>query len=137
MFNEGGFFAHATPSRVVFSPSGLDHLGAEVDTLRGCRLLLVCGTSMRKSGAFEHVLTALGDCVAAVFDAVVPHSSLDVMDTGVEVLRETKAELVVSLGGGSAIDTAKAMILLHAEGGTLEPASHVRVLVAYGKILKT
>lgn len=120
MFGEGGFFQHLTPSKVVFSPAGLDRLGDEIDALGGRRVLLVCGTSVRKSEAFELVRGALGARVVEVFDGVVPHSSPEVVDAGVETLRGTGADLVVSLGGGSAIDTAKGMILLHAEGGTLE-----------------
>lgn len=120
MFAEGGFFQHLTSSKVVFSPDGLERLATEVEALGGRRALLVCGASVRKSEAFELTRTILGERLATVFDGVVPHSSLEVVDAGVEALRETHPDLVISLGGGSAIDTAKAMILLHAEGGTLE-----------------
>ncbi|MBI1959805.1 MAG: iron-containing alcohol dehydrogenase, partial [Candidatus Rokubacteria bacterium] len=113
-------FQHFTPSKVVFAPAGLEPLGAELDTLGARRLFLVCGTTVRKSEAFELTRAALGSRLVDVFDEVVPHSSVEVVDAGVARLRAAAPDAVVSLGGGSAIDTAKAIVLLHAEGGTLE-----------------
>jgi alcohol dehydrogenase class IV len=114
-----GAFQHLTRTKVVFAPDDLEPLAAEVDAA-GRHAVLVCGTTVRRSAAFELVEKALGERIVAVFDAVVPHSSPEIVAAGVELLRDTRPDLVVSLGGGSAIDTAKAMILLHAEGGTLE-----------------
>ena len=115
-----GAFEHLAPSKVVFAPAGLEPLGAQLDALGARRLFLVCGTTVRKSEAFELTCAALGSRLVHVFDEVVPHSSLEVVDAGVARLRAAAPDAVVSLGGGSAIDTAKAIVLLHAEGGTLE-----------------
>ncbi len=120
MFVEDGFFQHLTPTKVVFSPNDLELLKDEVEALGRKRLLLVCGTSVRKSVALKMAQAALGERLVGVFDHVIPHSSPEIVDAGVGALRETKADCVVSIGGGSSIDTAKCMILLHAEGGTLE-----------------
>ncbi len=112
-------FQHVARTKIVFAPEGLDQLPSEVEAL-GHRAVLVCGATVRASETFELVFKALGHHVVEVFDAVVPHSSPDIVAAGADVLRAARPDIVVSLGGGSAIDTAKAMILLHAEGGRLE-----------------
>ncbi|MGB9599869.1 MAG: iron-containing alcohol dehydrogenase, partial [Myxococcota bacterium] len=54
-----------------------------------------------------------------VYDEAVPDSGLHIIDKGAEFGRSVGADAVVSLGGGSAIDTAKGIAILLKEGGSI------------------
>jgi alcohol dehydrogenase class IV len=56
---------------------------------------------------------------AVIFDDTVPDPTSDSLDAGVTALKEHAADLVIGLGGGSPMDTAKALALLAAQGGTM------------------
>jgi alcohol dehydrogenase class IV len=107
-----GAFQHLTRTKVVFAPDDLEPLAREVDAA-GRHAVLVCGTTVRNSRAFDLVTKALGERIVTVFDAVVPHSSPGIVAAGVELLRDARFELLVSLGGGSAIDTAGKIQMLY------------------------
>jgi len=76
-----------------------------------------------------HVATVSGalrsaGVTVAVFDRVIENPDTDVVQACVECLRGANARAVVAVGGGSAIDTAKAGALLLANGGTLADFWH-------------
>lgn len=54
-----------------------------------------------------------------VFHDTVSDPTTDVISAGVERLREASYDSVVAIGGGSSIDTAKGMSVLHANGGQM------------------
>src|ERR1700722_18147535 len=55
----------------------------------------------------------------AVFQDTVSDPTTEVIAAGVEVLRAAPYDSLVAIGGGSPIDTAKGMSVLHANGGAL------------------
>jgi alcohol dehydrogenase class IV len=55
----------------------------------------------------------------AVFQDTVSDPTTEVIDIGVEKLREAPYDSVIAIGGGSPIDTAKGMSVLHANGGAM------------------
>ncbi|MCP4622224.1 MAG: iron-containing alcohol dehydrogenase, partial [bacterium] len=55
---------------------------------------------------------ALGDKLAVVFDKVVPDSDPKIVNLGASIAREHNVDGIVSVGGGSSIDTAKAIAVL-------------------------
>jgi alcohol dehydrogenase len=54
-----------------------------------------------------------------VFTEVKPDSSVDVVNRGAAKAKELGADAIVSIGGGSSIDTAKGIAIVHAFGGSL------------------
>jgi maleylacetate reductase len=100
-------FTHELMSgRVVFGDGALGRVAAEVDRLGGRRVLLI-GTA--GSAAVEAVAAGLGDTVAARIGRVVQHVPAPVAANAVEVAKAAGADLVVTVGGGSAIGLAKAV----------------------------
>jgi alcohol dehydrogenase class IV len=85
------------------------------------RPLIVTDPYIAKSGILERA-TALLDAAAvpwALFADTVPDPTTEVIDTGVGRLHAGDFDSIVAIGGGSSIDTAKGMSVLHANGGRM------------------
>ena len=111
-------FRHtAYPVRVYAGDDALSNLGAAVARTGGKRPLVVCGQSVaRRTNLPERVAAALGRAPAGVFDGVQAGSPVAAALEGVRMAREVEADVIVAVGGGSAVVTARAIIILLAEG---------------------
>ena len=98
-------FEFATATRIVFGEGVLAEVPAAARAM-GELALLVTGRSRQRT-----LLPAV-----ATF-AVEGEPTVDVVRRGVEAAREAGADLVIALGGGSAIDAGKAIAALVANGG--------------------
>ena len=112
------FRSVALPVRVHGGSNVIARLGDEVDRLRAQRILVVCGqTVAHKTDLLDRVKDSLGDKLAGVFDAVQASSPLPSVELATAQARDAGADLIVALGGGSAVVTARAIIILLGEGG--------------------
>jgi maleylacetate reductase len=73
--------------------------------------LLVSGTLNRETEEIGRIRAALGNACAAVFDRVPPHTPRKAVIEAVEMARSVGADLIVTVGGGSVTDAAKAVQL--------------------------
>ena len=74
-------------------------------------LLMVSGTLHRQTGEIAQIRAALGHTCAAVFDRVPPHTPRGAVIEAAAMAREADADLIVTIGGGSVTDAAKAVQL--------------------------
>ena len=114
-------FVHRTPaSRVVFGTGCIATLGDELARMKVRRPLVLSGPRTAASGLHGAVRAALAGTDALWFNEVATHTPAEVVAHLVEVARRAQVDGFVSVGGGSASDTAKATALWLAEGGRLE-----------------
>ncbi len=95
---------------------------AEVVRASGRRALLVCGQeAMRRSGILERALNDLqrAGVYTVVYDAVHGEPDLDTVQAAVDLARQEQAEVVIGIGGGSAMDVGKAAAVLCTQPGTV------------------
>jgi alcohol dehydrogenase class IV len=113
-------FLFNAPTRVVFGAGSAADTGIELAAL-GCRraLLVTDRFLLEKTDVVSRVRAALGAACAGVFADVPADSGVHVVDAGAEAGRACDADSVVSVGGGSVIDTAKGIAILLKEGGAL------------------
>ncbi len=73
------------------------------------------------SGALDRLLDILkrADIAARAFTEVVPDPTVAAVDAAVDLLKEGDHDCVIGFGGGSPIDTAKAVAILGSRGGTM------------------
>ena len=104
-------FTFHNPTRIHFGRTALDHLEEEV--LRyGTKVLLVYGGgSIKRIGLYDQVMSILLKLGAQVWElgGIQPNPRLSPVYKGIDLCREHGIELVLAVGGGSAIDTAKAI----------------------------
>jgi alcohol dehydrogenase class IV len=99
------------PTRIVTGNGCFAKLGRQVAE-HGRRAMLVCGAgSLRASGRLDQALDLLreGGVETTLFDAVTGEPTLDVVQEGLHRARSDGVEVVIGIGGGSAIDAAKAI----------------------------
>ncbi len=102
--------AFRAPGKILFGAGALGSLGPEARRL-GRRAVLATGRrAMAEAGVTERCLAALAEAGvdAALFDQVEPEPDVTTVDRLREAVRAHGADLVVGLGGGSALDAAKA-----------------------------
>ena len=84
----------------------------------GCRrAMIVTDAGVRKAGLAQLVQDALCDFYVGVFEDVPADSDLATVDAATAKARELGADCIVSVGGGSVIDTAKAVCVTLKNGG--------------------
>lgn len=77
---------------------------------RGKRLFLVTDPFFMKNGTAQQIAQASGCPEVEIFDGVRPDPSVELAAEGTARLRAFNPDLVAALGGGSAMDCAKAMV---------------------------
>lgn len=117
-----------TPPKVLFGCGCFADIGAEAGAL-GRRALVVTGRSaMRRAGITQRCVEALRAAgrEAALFEEVEHDPSLATVDRGREAAVEAEADVVIGIGGGSALDAAKAVAVLANKPGAAADYLHGR-----------
>ncbi len=122
-------FEFATVQRIVFGPGSLKELGPAAAGL-GRRALLVVGMDPSRAQRAVDLLSGAG--VASVIVQVSGEPTTDTVRVAAATAHDERCDLVVAFGGGSSMDTAKAVASLVTNGG--EPLDYIEV-VGRGKAL--
>ncbi|OFW57901.1 MAG: hypothetical protein A2W01_02945 [Candidatus Solincola sediminis] len=113
-------FIYKNPTRIVFGVNSLNDLGPEMNLLNGSKAFIITDKGVEEAGLVDKVVKALGSRWVGTYNEVPQDSGIHIVNQAAEIAREKGADLVVSVGGGSVIDTAKGVALLLMEGGKLE-----------------
>lgn len=117
------------PTKVVFgSGSSTGELESEMSSLGCSRAVVVTDQGIINAGIADPVLATLGEKCVGVFSDVPQDTGVDVVNLGAAFAGERGADMVISIGGGSVIDTAKGMCILLTEGGSLADHEGIQLL---------
>ena len=107
------------PTRIYFG-SGMTSRLKEIveENFRGAGLYLVTDRGIIDSGIAEKVLSQYPE--AQVFDEIEQNPKHSTVNTAGEIVRKIKPDGIIGLGGGSAMDAAKAVALLATNPGNIE-----------------
>jgi aldehyde dehydrogenase (NAD+) len=126
-------FSWAGPTKLTIGPGRVAAVADEVSKLGGTRVLLISDRGIEKAGLLPVVQGALGSLLKATFLDVPQDSGLPTVDAAALAGREAGVDAVVSIGGGSVIDTAKATAICLGAGG--KAIDHIGVMQLRGKPL--
>ncbi|MFZ0011883.1 MAG: iron-containing alcohol dehydrogenase [Halobacteriota archaeon] len=122
-------FVYFGPTKIIFgSGSSTAELESEMSALGCSRAVVVTDPGIIKAGLSEKIIKTLGDKCVGVFSDVPQDTGIDVVNRGAAFAREKGADIVISIGGGSVIDTAKCMCILLTEGGDLANFEGIQLL---------
>jgi len=118
-------FEFATANRIVFGVGALEQAAPAAATF-GSRALVVTGSNPARAQPLLDALRAAG--VEHETCAVAHEPTVDGVRAGAQQARERACDVIIGLGGGSAIDAAKAIAALLTNGG--DPFDYLEVIGA-------
>lgn len=113
-------FTYYSPTEIIFGRGKLEET-AKLAKRFGNKALLVTGKGKSSVNAARRILELLqgAGIETAHYDGVTPNPTTDLVTEGAEIAKELGAEVIIGLGGGSAMDTAKAIAVEASHPGTV------------------
>lgn len=123
-------YEYIRQERVIYGQPAAGAVASEAERLGAKRALIVTSKSVASSKIVAAITNALGARHAGIFDGCTEHTPRECEIAAAAAARAVDADLIVTVGGGSAIDAAKALLLCLAEGiGDAEALGAYRVQV--------
>ena len=114
-------FNFFTPTQLIFGPGRLEEL-KEVAPKYGSKCLLVCrpleGSLKLTYQRVENLLNSVNVKVI-FFDEIIPNPTIEGIEKGVITAVKNQVDFVLGVGGGSVMDSAKLIALLHNPEGVI------------------
>jgi alcohol dehydrogenase class IV len=111
-------FIFKMPTRVNFGIGITKNLGDIVKSYGGTKVFVLSDPIIAASPIMESVRAGLGDTPYDLYTDTKPDPTIEAVDTVTEVLKNSGCDIVVSVGGGSPIDLAKAITVLQTNEGS-------------------
>ncbi len=121
-------FIFRNPTKIIFGKGSASEVLQEVEALKGKKVLLVTDKFLEKSEMVEKVKKSLSNKFAGMFSDIEPDTGTHIVDKGADYARSIGADCIVTVGGGSSIDTAKGIAVVLATGGKIEDNSGINFL---------
>ena len=105
-------FTYYAPTRIVFGKESEEKLPQLIQQYGGKRVLVhYGGGSAKRSGLLDKVFTMLDDAGIAYVElgGVVPNPVLSLVKEGIDLCQKEKVDFILAVGGGSVIDSSKAI----------------------------
>ncbi|MFK7790235.1 MAG: iron-containing alcohol dehydrogenase, partial [Phycisphaeraceae bacterium] len=117
---------HTPGTRLVFGDGAIEHLGTLCAEQGAKRVMIISDPGVTKAGHTERGLDIIkrAGLDATTFASVHENPSTADVDAAVQAANEFKPDLLVGLGGGSAIDTAKGCNFIYTNGGVMADYHH-------------
>lgn len=109
-------FSFYMPTQLIFDNGAANNLHQYV---KGTSLLVVSDPFLFNNGTAERIARATGIAKVAYFSEVEPNPSCQTIDRAAAVARENKVDVVIGLGGGSAMDASKMVACLVDNPGSI------------------
>ncbi|MBS0524027.1 MAG: iron-containing alcohol dehydrogenase [Proteobacteria bacterium] len=106
-----GIHGHQDIERVVYGRPAGAAVRAEAERLGAKRVFVTTTRSVAQSALLADVIRELGDRYAGVYAGITAHSPRPCVVEGAQRARAARADLIVTVGGGSAIDATKVMLI--------------------------
>ncbi|MHB8091667.1 MAG: iron-containing alcohol dehydrogenase [Syntrophales bacterium] len=113
------FFTWVNRPRILYAPGVRKEIGFEMSQLGGTRVALFTDRGLVNAGVAEMVISEVKNSVlelAGVFDGVLQDARIEVINAGAAFYRSVKADCMIAVGGGSVMDTAKAVNIMIGSG---------------------
>ena len=113
-------FTYYNRTKIIYGRGTEKEVGAEARKLADKVLLHFGGGSIKRSGLYDTVVVSLREHGVKIVElgGVVPNPRLDLVREGIELCRRENITLILAVGGGSVVDSAKAIAMgVHEKNG--------------------
>ncbi|WP_195989236.1 iron-containing alcohol dehydrogenase [Clostridium sp. D53t1_180928_C8] len=104
-------FNYQNGTKLIFGKNTEESIGTEVKKYSKKVLLHYGGGSIKKSGLYDRIINSLNKEDIEIFElsGVKPNPRVSLVRKGIEVCRKENIDFILAVGGGSVIDSAKAI----------------------------
>ncbi|TAK20807.1 MAG: iron-containing alcohol dehydrogenase [Chloroflexota bacterium] len=126
-------FRYGATSRIVFGPGKAREAGEIARELNGTAALVMTDAGLYKLGITATIEASLREAGVRVeiFDGVVTEPTVPSVEAAVAIFRDRSCDVIIGVGGGSSMDSAKAVSLLVGNGGQFTDYTERRVGVEW------
>jgi len=113
------FFTWVNRPKIMYSPGLRSELGYEMGELGGNKVVIYTDKGLVEAGVTEMVAEEVRNSdleLVGIFDKIIQDARIDSINEGAEFYRNKGADSMVVVGGGSVMDTAKAINIMAGEG---------------------
>lgn len=112
-------FTVTQPTQIQFGAGAISNLATTVKEFNGSNVFLVVDPGLVKAGLIKPITAPLKKAKIpfTVYDKIDPEPGLKLADNGRKIAKKAGCDCVVGVGGGSAMDVAKAIAILLTNGG--------------------
>lgn len=113
------YFSFLMETKIIYGIGAAEQLGEIIAQKSAKKVMLIADAGVKKAGLVEKVQDNLKSYRIdySLFEDIEVSSSTDTVDRGAELVKKKNQDLIVAIGGGSSIDTAKAIGVLVTNGG--------------------
>jgi alcohol dehydrogenase len=112
-------FTFRTAGEILFGKGAIEEIGQKAREFGASKILVVIDPGFMENGGLEKIKKPLlrEGLEAVFFEEVEPEPGVETADNCSEYARKNRCDLVIGVGGGSAMDVAKAVAILLTNGG--------------------
>lgn len=116
-----GTFSFSIPQNVTFGWGAMEKLSEIAEEIGGNKGFIISGPHLKKLGMVDKCIEALGEkgIICDSFTDTEGNPSTDTVDKAAKEFLESGADFIIAFGGGSPLDTAKAVAILGSYGGVI------------------
>jgi alcohol dehydrogenase len=113
-------FSFTGAKKIIFGNGSLLTLAIHIKELHAQNPLVVIDKNLAKTGLLERVASVLVSegIKFTVYDKVEPEPGIELADEGAKIAVKNKCDIIIGIGGGSAMDVAKAIAVLAINKGS-------------------
>jgi alcohol dehydrogenase len=106
-------FIFQNPTKIIFGRGAEARIGLEAKAFSNKVLIVYGGGSVKRTGLFDRVVASLNEAGVAHIElgGVAPNPRLALVHEGIALCRKERIGMVLAIGGGSAIDSSKAIAM--------------------------
>ena len=123
-----GEYSYLPIERVHFGPGSIARLAEELDKIKSQHPFIITGqTIAKKTRLVDAVEKASGRKLAGVFSSITQHAPISGIKQAISEAKRARADSLISLGGGSPIDSTKIAVKELSENFTKPIITHVAI----------
>ncbi|MEO5911827.1 MAG: iron-containing alcohol dehydrogenase [Pelobium sp.] len=106
-------FQYFNPTKIIFGKDVVDQLCVETQHYGKKSLIIIGQGSVKRSGLYARVLSLMNICGLehVTYEGIKSNPVYQDADAAVKLAKENKVDFIIAIGGGSVIDTAKAVAM--------------------------
>ncbi len=106
-------FSYHNPTKIIFGKNEVDRIGSEAALYGKKAIVLIGRGSAKKTGLYARVISSLNmySIKSVTYEGIKSNPLYEDADEAVQFAKEFGADMVIAVGGGSVIDTAKAVAM--------------------------